>query len=53
MSDHEKIIVKVTKGSGFFWLGLFAMLIACMHYGYSCNACGCDLIDSSPPGQVE
>ena len=36
-----------------FWVPFFAMLIACMHYGYSCSSCGCDLVDSNTATQTQ
>lgn len=41
--NPEKVVV---YRSSFGLLGIMLMLIACMHYGYSCSCAGCDLVDS-------
>lgn len=39
----KDVIVNSFNTDGFFWLALVFFLIACMHYGYTCSACGCSL----------
>lgn len=44
MSEAPKRIVFFEVNWGV--VAIAAMLIACMHYGYSCSCAGCDLVDS-------
>lgn len=37
----------IVHSHSFFWLAVAALVIAMMHYGYSCSCAGCDLVDSS------
>lgn len=47
-AGSKNTVIKVFSGVGFY-LCIAAIMIACMHYGYSCSACGCSLVDSSVP----
>lgn len=42
MSDDHSTHYTIFGG----WVAIAALIIAMMHYGYSCSCAGCDLVDS-------
>ena len=46
---RERVVVYRVQWPGY--LSAVVLIVACMHYGYSCSACGCAIVDSS--GEVK
>ena len=50
MSEESKKNKYILIENGASFVAIVVLLIACMHYGYSCSACGCMLVDSKVSG---